>query len=115
MEESTLWVYCTSEKENVFLGAGVSFDPQEDSVENLGTEWIGETLSESFWENYRDFEPGIEKAKAMEKNNPDVPYREVLKQIFGKFDVSYQLDDKKIKLDLGLDYDSIIYDLIESC
>ena len=115
MEESTLWVWCDSEKEEVFLGAGITFNPNEENAEDLGTDWIGETLSESFWENYMDFEPGIEKARKMVDKQPDMSYREALKQVFGSFEVSYRIDDIPIKLDWDIDYEDIIYDLIESC
>ena len=114
MKESTLWVWGDSEKEEVFLGAGITFNPSDEKVEDLGTDWIGETLSESFWENYMDFEPGIEKAREMTENQPDMSYREALKQVFGSFEVSYRIDDKTIELDWDIDYEDIIYDLIEN-
>ena len=44
MKESTLWVWCDSEKEEVFLGAGITFNPCEENVEDLGTDWIGDEI-----------------------------------------------------------------------
>ena len=41
-------------------------------------------------------------------------YREALKQVFGSFEVSYRIDDKTIELDWDIDYEDIIYDLIEN-
>lgn len=66
MSEINIMAYCYSEKEEVSIGFGTSFS-SEDSIDIIDTEWIDVGMSESFWENHQEFEPGIVKANQLIK------------------------------------------------
>jgi hypothetical protein len=47
MNEIEISAYCYSEKEDVGIGFGVYLDAKE-SLDELGTDWIDEGISDSF-------------------------------------------------------------------
>ena len=114
MEESTLMIWCSSAKERASLGFGVSFNPEEESIDTLSMDWVWAAMSESFWENYEEFEPGIDKAKRLKENDSALSFREALKDVFGTFKVVYELDGENIELDWDLEYNEAVYYLLEN-
>ncbi len=112
--ESTLMVYFYSEAEDVSLGFGISFDPETDSIESLGTDWILEGMTDSFWENYEEFEPGINKAKILEKQNSGMTHRQALMKVFGDFIASCEMDGEETENNINIDANEAMYNLLES-
>ena len=115
MAEKELWAYCYSEKEDVSIAFGTSFDPNEETVDSLDTDWIDEGLSDSFWENHHEFELGIDKAKALLTQNNSLTIREALFVVFGEFSISYEVDGKETELSLDVDINDCIYSLLDEC
>lgn len=85
MREREIIACCYSEKEDVGIGFGTSFDSDEESLDTLDTEWIDVGMSESFWENHFEFEPGIKKAKQLIQSNSHLTFRQALYTVFGDF------------------------------
>ena len=109
-----IWAHCYSEKENVSISFGISVDASVSIDEFNDTEWIDEGMSDSFWENYYEFEPGIEKANALLDNNPSLTLKEALFNVFGHFSISYEMDGKEIKLNFDINADEGMYYLLEN-
>jgi len=113
MKECEISAYCYSQKENVGIGFGVTFNSDEESIDTLDTEWIDIGVSESFWENHFEFEPGIEKAKLLIRSNPALSFRQALYIVFGDFSLSYEIGGEEINLNLELDINQAMYDMLE--
>ena len=114
MEELHISAYCKSDKEGVGIGFGVSFDPEEDSVDTIGTEWIGIGMSGSFWENAFEFDEGIEKADKLMEINPDMEYKTALYSVFGDFTIDFTLDGEEIEFNTTIDVNEEMYHLLMS-
>ena len=57
--ETEVWVTCYSEKTDISISSGIYIDSADGSIDISDTGIIYEGLSESFWENYREFEEGV--------------------------------------------------------
>ena len=112
MKEIEISAYCYSEKQDVGIGFGTFFNPEEETVQTLGKEWIEIGVSESFWENVQEFEPGVKKAKEIIKENPNITYKQALYNIFGDFSISYEMEGEKVSLELEIDTNQAMYDLL---
>lgn len=112
MSEKEIWAYCYSEKEEVSIAFGTSFDPNEETIDLLDTAWIDEGISDSFWENHHEFEPGIEKAIDLLNKNNSLTIREALFMVFGEFSISYEVDGKETDLSFDVDINECIYSLL---
>lgn len=112
MMEHEISAYCYSEKENVGIGFGLSFDSIEDSIETIGYDWINIGMSESFWENAFEFDAGIEKASMLADENPNLTYRQALYEVFGDFCLSYTMDGIDIDFKCEIDANEVMYDLL---
>ena len=113
MTEREISACCYSEKEDVGIGFGVSFDSDEESIDNIDTEWIDVGMSESFWENHFEFEPGIEKAKLLVEHNSQLTFRQALYSVFGDFAISFEIDGEEVKPAFELDVNQAMYDMLE--
>ncbi len=114
-KEIEIMAWCTSKKESVSLGFGVTFNPRG-YPDGLSSEWIYEGIGDSFWENYADFEPGIDKARQLACNNPTMKLEQALSEVFGCFDISYEVDGVEKQLHYDVDVNEIIYSLLkEAC
>jgi hypothetical protein len=113
MSNSTLTAYCYSEKTDVTIGFGISLDTDTETIESLGTEWIDIGLSESFWENHNEFEPGLEQALQLVENNPNLSQKQALYSVFGNFLLSYELDGNELNHTFNYDANQAIYDMLE--
>lgn len=113
MTEREISACCYSEKEDVGIGFGVSFDSDEESIDSLDTEWIDVGMSESFWENHFEFEPGIEKAKLLVEHNSQLTFRQALYSVFGDFTISFEIDGEEVKPAFELDVNQAMYDMLE--
>lgn len=110
--EVEIWICLSSEKESVSLSWGISYDPEE-NPDGPGTDWLFDgTSGESFWENYSDFEPGIEKAKQLNELDPSLSFRQALFEVFGHFTVSYEVNGDETELDYDIDGDDVMYSLL---
>ena len=106
--EIEIWVCLSSEKESVSLCWGITYDP-----EGPGSDWLSdETSEESFWENYSDFEPGIDKAKQLVKLDTSLSFKQALYEVFGHFLVSYEVNGIEKDLGYNIDGDGIMYSLL---
>ena len=102
-------VSCFSEKTGISLGFGYSLDENYDEDEQLS---IG--IGESFWENYFEFESGIDRAKKMIDDGLFTEYREALFDVFGHFQLAFEVDGVEEERSYGIDPDEIIYSMLES-
>ena len=113
MKEIEISAVCYSEKEDVSVGCGIYFDAEAESIGQLDSDWIGIGMSESFWENYEDFEPGIDKAKRLIEGDSNLTYRQALYSVFGNFNISYEVDGKESNLEFEIDANEFIYNMLE--
>ena len=113
MTEREISACCYSEKEGVGVSFGVSFDAEEDTIDTLDTEWIWVGMSESFWENYFEFEDSIEKAKQLMQNDSNLTFREALYSVFGEFSIYYEIDGEEIKPSFEIDVNQAMYDMLD--
>ena len=113
MKEIEISAYCYSEKEDAGIGFGFSCD-EGDSMNALDTELIEIGLSESFWENYFEFEPGIEKAKQLLIDNQNLTLREALFAVFGHFAIVYTIGEEESELNLDINVDEVMYKMLEN-
>lgn len=111
-EEIEIMAYCSSEKVPASLGFGVCCSPEE-YPDGLSSDWIYEGIEESFWENYEEFEPGIDKARQIAVDNPSATIEEVLFEVFGRFDISYEVDGAERECHFDVDVNSEIYSLLK--
>ncbi len=100
-EELLLDIICSSEKEDVSIGFGSSYNPY-DNIDStiksiVESEWVSEGIGESFWENYFQFKPGVEKAMLLIKSNPQLSPKQALFEVFGNFYLTFQIN--------GVEYD----------
>lgn len=110
-KEIEIMAWCSSEKEPVSLGFGISYNPK-DHPDGLALDWIYEGIADSFWENYRDFEPGVDKAKQLLCNDPSMTLEQALLKVFGRFDISYEVDGVEKECLYDIDVNSDIYLLL---
>ena len=113
MTEREISACCYSEKEDVGIGFGIFFDSDEESIDTLNPEWIDVGMSESFWENHFEFEPGIEKAKQLVENNSNLTFRQALYTVFGDFSISYEVDGEEVRPNFKFDVNQAMYDMLE--
>lgn len=113
MTEREISACCYSEKADVSIGFGIFFDSDEESIDTLDTEWIDVGMSEPFWENHFEFEPGIEKAKQLVENNSNLTFRQALYTVFGDFSISYEVDGEEVRPNFKFDVNQAMYDMLE--
>ena len=107
-----LWAQCFSEKNVVSIGFGVEYDSNTQSIEDLGYDWFYEGLEGSFWENYREFENGIQKAKDILSKDSSISYRNALYEVFGDFKVSYEVNGTNCEVEMDIDINEEMYLLL---
>lgn len=105
---------CYSEKADVSIGFGITCESKSDNLSEVGYEWIFEGISDSFWENYEEFEAGIFQAKIINANNSSITFRQALYAVFGNFDLEFEVNGVLVELDNRIDVDEIMYDLLEN-
>ena len=112
-EESidVVWVSCFSEKEAASIGAGASIEVHE---QELDVDVC--TMQEAFWENYFEFEPGIEKVKILLKNNSNMTLRQAIVEVFGHFYTLIHINEKEIdvKGDCAEELEECMYSMLEA-
>ena len=114
-DEIEIMAYCISEKENVSLGFGCSFDPEKDRNWKEETERIFDGMSESFMENFEEFYPGIQKALSLIEMDPSLTYRQALYKIFGHFRTVFEIDGKETDNNVyDIDFEDDLYNLLEN-
>ena len=94
---------CSSEKEMVSIGFGIS------DYEDEGLLWIG--MSESFWENVFEFEGGINKVKAIVEGGASID--EAISDVFGHFELEYTLNGFECSLPYTVDADEFMSCLLK--
>ncbi len=87
---------------------------EEEPINTIGNDWLWIGMSECFWENYHEFEPGIVRANTILNNSKEMTYRQALFNVFGRFSVTFALDGKKIDYDIGANFNDAIYDMLET-
>lgn len=113
IEEVYISAYCYSELAEVSISFGISLESEVDPIEAVGSDWIWVGMSESFWENYHEFEPYIEMVKEQLKNNSTLSHRQALTDVFGRFTVSYEVNGNESKLNFDLDTNEAMFALLE--
>lgn len=106
--------YCYSKKSGASIGFGAELDYDIRSVGLLDTDWIDFGIPESFWENYYEFEPGIEKARLLIKDNTSLTFEQALYDIFGDFNITYEINGNEIELDFSFDVNEVMYELLKT-
>lgn len=111
-KEIKIGVCLSSEKESASLGFGMYYSIKE-HPDGPGTDWIIDGMSDSFCENYDEFEPGIERARKLVCMNPQMSSREALFEVFGNFTISYEVDGIEKNLNFDIDVNDIMYLILE--
>lgn len=112
MSELIIWACCYSTKEDVSISFGTTISSDAFSTNDIDADCISEGLSDSFWENYSDFEEGINKAKELQKENAALTDKEALYQVFGEFSISFEVNGQETELALNQDINDCIYSLL---
>ena len=94
MKQSRLSAIITSKKKAFKLEFAILFDPEKEPIENLGTEWIEEGLTEAFRENAELF-----KDTSIEQ--------------FGGFNISFELDGEKVEYPFAFDVNYAMQELLK--
>ena len=105
---------CYSKKADVSVSFGTSVETVDGSFDTTDTEWIYVGMSELFWENHWEFESGIEQASILQNENNALTFRQALFNVFGHFELAYQIDGEEVDLNIDLDADSLMYALLET-
>ncbi len=100
---------CYSELTPVSLGFSMEYN---DSISELGTEWIYESVEESFWENSYEFEPYIKIAKNLVETDKTISYEDALKRVFGRFSISFYVNENPVQVYSDVDVNEQIYALL---
>ena len=107
-------ITCYSEKVDASIGFGFSIEATENV---LGEQFELDILlmQEAFWENYYEYEPGVEMARSMMKDNPSLTYKQALREVFGHFKIAYQVDGQEMdgNLEFDADIEECMYSMIE--
>lgn len=102
------------------IGAGYG---EIDSLEAFDPFEILEGITESYYENYSEFETAIthaakESSAIIRKNGIEskdeieLVARKMLQEALGELSVVYTMDDHEEELDLGIDVISYVYDIL---
>ncbi len=107
-------IECRSEKENVSLGFGFAITEEEyRKAVIFDSSNIGIGLSDSYHENYFEFEPGIEKAKQLFAIGQYSSLREAAFDVFGHFALRFEVDDAERDFSYEYDVDEGMYSLLD--
>ena len=112
--EFEIIAYCYSEKADVSVSCGSTVDSTNGTIDISDAEWIYVGMSEAFWENHCEFEPGIAKAEATRIHDPSLTYNQALWSVFGSFILAYEINGEKIALDFECDINELMYSLLEA-
>ena len=112
--EIEIWACCYSEKSDTSISFGTSVETVDGSFDATDTEWIYVGMSESFWENHWEFEAGIEQATILQREDKALTSRQALFNVFGHFELAYQIDGEEVDLNIDFDADSLMYALLET-
>ena len=112
--ELEILVCCYSRKADVLISFGATVGGANGAVDTSDSDWIYEGVSDSFWENHYEFEPGIAKAEAARMSDPSLTYHQALWAVFGSFSLTYEVNGEKIVLDFEGDIDELMYSLLEA-
>ena len=107
---------CYSNRRGVSIGFGTECTNDE-SILELGEDWIYEGLEDSFWENYQEFEPGIAEARNALKNDENDCCDNLcatLHRVFGEFEIEYLLNGEKKDLKFDVDVNSLMYNMLSN-
>ncbi len=115
MEESEIMldVVCYSEKEEVSLGFG--FCISEEERENKRIDEFGDIatgISDSYYELYFEFEPGINKAKKLIEERHCSSIDDALREVFGHFELSFSIDGVDEEFEYDFDVDECVFRLL---
>lgn len=112
MVEHEITACCSSEKTDVSIGFGTSFVSENDHFDYPSPDWITEGIEDSFWENYEEFEIGIQQAYQL-RCKKNLNTRQALFEIYGHFNISYKVDGLEADINYIIDVDEIIYSMLE--
>lgn len=111
--ETEVWVTCYSEKTDISISCGIYIDSADGSIDISDAGIIYEGLSESFWENYREFEESVEQADSKQESDPTLSFEQAILSVFGHFIISCTIDGKEIDLGIDPNADDFMYSLLK--
>lgn len=104
---------CYSEKADVAIGFGISYECKSGNLSDAGYEWIFEGISDSLWENHEEFEAGIAQAKTLSAENSSMTFQQALYAIFGDLGLEFEVNGELAELDSKVDVNEFMYELLE--
>lgn len=115
MEENTVqvWFYCGSEKDSSACCAfAYAICDSSMSEEDLHESFLynADYLGEAFAEMAQAFSHGIDKAELLVKNGDFSKLGEAIKDVFGHFLISCEVDG--VKKEINWDIDDLMYSII---
>lgn len=116
MEENEIMldVVCYSEKEEISLGFGFCIsetDKENKCISDPGEIAIG--ISESYYELWEEFEPGVEKARKLIREKRFSNVKDALLEVFGHFMLRFSIDGVEEEFDYDFDVDECMIEVIE--
>lgn len=113
MEEHEINACCSSDKTGVSIEFGTTLVSVSNHFDYPSPDWITEGIGDSFWENYEEFEVGIQQAYQLRCENNTLNTRQALFAIFGHFNISYKVDGLEADINYNINVDDIIYSMLE--
>ena len=104
---------CYSDKADVAIGFGKSYESKSTKLSDAGYEWIFEGIGDSFWENHEEFEVGIAQAKMLSAENRAMTFRQALYAVFGDFNLEFEVNGELVEPDSNVDVNEFMYELLE--
>ena len=81
------------------LGLALLFEGENaEQRRQNATDSINEGAADSFWENYEEFEPGIENAKKFVADGLFPSFRDALFEVFGHFQFRFEINGTVLAL-----------------
>ena len=112
--EIMLEVGCYSEKEEAGFTFGFSISKEEKENKCISDPMdivIG--ISDSYFELWFEFEPGIEKARKLIREKRYSNAKDALFDVFGHFKLEFAIDGTEEEFSYDLDVDECVFELLE--
>ena len=108
-----LEVGCYSEKEEVGFAFGIHISEEEKENKYISDPTdIANCIYDSYYELWFEFEPGIEKARKLIRENRFSNVKETLLEVFGHFKLGFTIDGVEEEFSCDLDLDECVFDML---
>ncbi len=86
---------CNSKKANINLYFYLTPEKEDWNESDLDADWITDGISETFWENIRDFEDELNNIRLAMLEDKSLTLEKAIQQTFGDFYIEYEINGVK--------------------